>query len=237
MLARRVVQKIDPNVEFTWKDKVQRIEGKEVFNKIEKSVDDLFSMFKEILTDLEVPTYQKLKKLIPVGMEGHFIREDYIHKYGFAIPCKEALDTIREYSPILEVGAGTGYWAALLDCDIIATDIGRGSETLIKSKQWFDMGTHFSVKKMSAQTAMKKWPDRTLFFCWPSYDEPWPTEALKNLKFGKHVIYIGEGEGGCTADDEFHQELRDKFEEVEDISIPQWRGIHDNLWVYKKVKR
>jgi len=237
MRAGDLVKKLKLDSEFVWKSKVIQIEGEEAFRRIEKKADDLFLMFKELLTGSKIPTCKQIKRMIPDGFEGHFVREDYIHRYGFAIPCREAIEAIRKYSPILEVGAGTGYWAALLDCDIIATDIGRASPELIKQKKWFKPGSHFPVKKMSAEKAMKKWPDRNLFFCWPSYDEPWPTEALKNLKFGKYVIYIGESEGGCTADDAFHQELRDKFEEVEDIPIPQWRGMHDNLWVYKKVKR
>ena len=32
---------------------------------------------------------------------------------------------------------------------------------------------------------------------------------------GQRLIYIGEGDGGCTADDQFHQMLEEHWEEVE----------------------
>ena len=47
------------------------------------------------------------------------------HTVGFAVPSQEALDVVAKCSPLIEVGAGTGYWAALLQkagADIIAYD-------------------------------------------------------------------------------------------------------------------
>ena len=62
--------------------------------------------------------------------ESHFEDLDYrrywIQKFSYAIPNDEALDLILSYSPIVEMGAGLGYWAYLLDqkgCDIVAYDI------------------------------------------------------------------------------------------------------------------
>ena len=52
-------------------------------------------------------------------------RESFTQRYAFAIPSEEALTTIAELGPILEVGAGTGYWAyelAKCGADVVATD-------------------------------------------------------------------------------------------------------------------
>ena len=59
------------------------------------------------------------------------------------------------------------------------------------------------------------------------------SNCLKYFK-GKYVIYIGEGYGGCTADDLFHSELKNKYNLINEIYIPQWDGIHDSLYIYEK---
>jgi hypothetical protein len=49
---------------------------------------------------------------------------------------------------------------------------------------------------------------------------------------GRTLAFIGEGEGGCTADDEFFR-LLETGEEVESIPLPQWDGLHDHLTIYR----
>lgn len=46
-------------------------------------------------------------------------------KYAWAIPNNKALDILKHYSPIVEIGSGKGYWASLLrrqGVDIICYD-------------------------------------------------------------------------------------------------------------------
>lgn len=71
---------------------------------------------------------------------------------------------------------------------------------------------------------------------WPSYDVKWPVEALLTYlsELGETLIYVGEGAGGCTADNEFHEIVEQKFDEILDVEIPQWSGIHDRLMIYRK---
>jgi hypothetical protein len=103
-------------------------------------------------------------------------------------------------------------------------------------------GNHYRFKTAYApiargdhRRALKMYPNWTLFLCWPSYEESWATEALR-LHKGTNVAYIGEGEGGCTADDEFHALLREAYHETGYLEIPQWEGVHDNLFLYEKVE-
>lgn len=52
-------------------------------------------------------------------------REWPCHLYAFAAPNSRALQALAELSPILEVGAGVGYWALLLKqagVSVLATD-------------------------------------------------------------------------------------------------------------------
>lgn len=38
-------------------------------------------------------------------------RDQMIHAYSWAVPGPEAIDAIASRGPIIEIGAGTGYWA------------------------------------------------------------------------------------------------------------------------------
>jgi hypothetical protein len=77
-------------------------------------------------------------------------------------------------------------------------------------------------------------PDRALFLCWPSYAESWAAQSLACYE-GDLLIYCGEGEGGCTADDEFFHLLEAEWEEVGDSGrhVSFW-GIHDYLTAYRR---
>lgn len=80
--------------------------------------------------------------------------------------------------------------------------------------------------------------DTTLYeamlLCWPPYDSPMAFDALSAFR-GQYLFYIGEGAGGCTADDDFFDLLDEKWELVticEDFY--SWAGIRDNLHLYKR---
>jgi hypothetical protein len=161
-------------------------------------------------------------------LESFRTRKDCTRKYSFAIPDEDALKLIAKYSPILEMGAGSGYWAYLLQkegVDVIAYDN--------SSWEWETKWT--SIRHGDPTTLKDMHEDRTLMLCWPNYAEPFAYDCLKNYK-GRYFIYIGEGPGGCTGDDDFHEYLENNFSEVDFYKIPQWFGIHDFLWVYERKK-
>lgn len=169
------------------------------------------------------------------ALESAEFRWSYIEKFGFAIPCKDALEAIATYAPVLEVGAGSGYWAYELQrmgVDVVATDPGvgkyRGNE-----KHWENMWT--SVTRATGQDAVKRYPDRSLLTVWPDYRDEWPSEVLKVYQ-GDVVIYVGEESGGCTGDDEFHDILALEFQCVDSVGIPQFLGIHDALTIYQRLR-
>lgn len=155
-------------------------------------------------------------------------RETFIKEFGFAVLNEEAIKEIKKYSPILEIGAGSGYWAyelSLRGVDIVATD----PEIYYKWEK-----KHSVLHKLTAEQAMKKFPNRNLLTVWPSYSENWAARALENFE-KDYVIYVGEGSGGCTADDKFHQILEKRFKHIKTISIPVFSGLHDRLEVFEKI--
>lgn len=164
----------------------------------------------------------------------YYIREILTRKYSWAIPNEEALSAVAAGGPVVEVGAGTGYWAALLKA--------RGVDVLAYDKHPVEGGTnHYHPSSRESwtkilngdETVAGKHPDRTLFLSWPVYDEPVAYNALMAYK-GNRVVYIGEGWGGCTADNKFHTLLDRDWKLETEVNIPQWDGIHDWLRVFTR---
>lgn len=75
---------------------------------------------------------------------------------------------------------------------------------------------------------------RALFLCWPPYDRDMAVETLRAYP-GDMLIYIGEGEGGCTGNDDFWQLLAKEWEWGAGGPLHQWWGLHDHLETYRRV--
>ena len=143
-------------------------------------------------------------------------RERAVKEFAWAVPSPLAIKTIAKYSPIVEIGAGTGYWAYLLEqasAQVVCYDIAEPTTSYVKIKK-------------GGPEVLRDYATHTLFLCWPPYDNHMAFNCLRYYK-GNYVIYIGEGYGGCTADDDFHRELDGQFKCILTVQIPQWEGIHD----------
>jgi hypothetical protein len=166
-------------------------------------------------------------------------RTDFVIEYAWAIPSDEALAALAQHGPIVEVGAGGGYWAMLLrdrGVDVVAYDrrpdqqAAPYEERLIPRRLWTEVS-------IGDTAAAGEHPDRALFLCWPPYATPMARDALEAYLAagGRTLVYVGEGEGGCNADDAFFALLAKRMVEGETVAIPQWPGIHDYLTVYRVV--
>lgn len=167
-------------------------------------------------------------------------RPEFVTRYAWGIPSDEAIDLLASLAPIVEVGAGGGYWAMLLrdrGADVVAYDADPGTQPapyaarMIPRRLWTDVGV--------AEAAVAgRHPDRSLFLCWPPYDTPMAHDALKAYlgAGGETVVYVGEGQGGCNATDPFFELLEERMVEDEDLRawIPRWPGMHDHLTVYRR---
>jgi hypothetical protein len=143
---------------------------------------------------------------------GHRGRSDGVRTYSWSIPTPEAIGALVRLSPILEVMAGTGYWAKLIrdaGGDVIATDLfppdgtETGSSYHKSALPWAD------VIQMDALAAVQRWPDRTLLLSWPPHGEPHAADAVRayHAAGGRTVVYIGEQGYGCTGNVTLHQML------------------------------
>lgn len=164
------------------------------------------------------------------------LRNNFVRQFSWAIPTPNVVRKICDATvgkKIIEVGAGTGLWAKLLKLsgsEIIATDS-------FESHGYREDNTYLPVHNLEAVAAIEQNRDcDVLMLIWPAYDTDMAERALKAFN-GSIVIYIGEGYGGCNANDEFFDELQQNFEELrshDDIYVPTWFGIHDGLEIHQR---
>lgn len=159
--------------------------------------------------------------------DNYKLRDPFTKFFSWAIPSAEAIAAIIELGPCLEVMAGQGYWANLINAaggKIIATDDGS----------WKYDGNWFQVNTLQAFDAVKICDYESVLICWPHFNSKDDTPVLKHMKPCSHLIFVGESAGGCTGSEDFHDTMCKDFEEIRTITLPQWDGIHDELVILKK---
>jgi len=195
------------------------------------------------------------------SLVGDVIKGRLRKKFAWSIPTPAAIVAIANHSPILEIGAGSGYWAYLLrkhGADVLAYD--RKPYRLYPDAAWHHTPAWTGVTEGRARKA-KKFPERSLMLCWPPQKhhlrEPVfrlnldprtnpmpPAMAQERLAYdaltayrGETVIYIGQTRGGCTATDEFFDVLDRDWTLVTRLPLPGWNdnGGTDYLSIYGRV--
>jgi hypothetical protein len=171
-------------------------------------------------------------------------REKFINRYGFAVLTRAAIEAMRPYAPLLEIGAGSGYWTYELrkyGVDCIATDTMNGQYGFfeengeVTSRRWTHHYTHIEI--LNSVEAVRKYPNRNILTVWPDYDASWAADAL-DIFTGQVVIYMGEGYGNATADDRFHELLDNRFGDHEVIPMPHFESSYDRaLLICKQPKQ
>lgn len=147
------------------------------------------------------------------GRLGDF-RSNLTNYYAHAVPTEQALAMMGRLGPIVEIGAGSGYWSALLRArgtEVKAYDAWLGS-TYAPEITWSPVLTG------DAKTAALH-PDHTLFLCWPSGSNGAAYDALSNYK-GKRLLYVGEMDSDIMADDRFFSALKRDWKMTGRVAVP-----------------
>lgn len=171
-------------------------------------------------------------------------REELVHEYAWAITDPASVAFVVAHAPggIVEIGAGAGYWAWQLaqrgigtaPYDIAPPDIDTNHwcQTRGDDGEYRKRPVYYPVLR-GGPAAAARHPDQALFLCWPPYSSPMAGEALHHYP-GDTVIYIGEPNGGCNADEEFFKALADGWDEIAEDTPVQWGGMHDYITVYQR---
>ena len=160
------------------------------------------------------------------------VRTELVTKYSWAIPNQEAIDEIVKYSPIVEGGAGTGYWASLISQaggDIVCYDIAPPGET----HNIYQHKNQYHRVYLGDSEMMKNHQDRTLMLCWAPYNTDMGYDHILSHQ-GKHLILIGEGKHGCTGNEKMFDYIDKHYHLIKNISIPQWDAMYDSLFIFSK---
>jgi hypothetical protein len=174
-------------------------------------------------------TGQDLSWSVPRGLDNVLNlptrRRELAAVFSWAIPGEGALAVLGGYGPLVECGAGTGYWTALLRArgvDVQACDIAPGR------RPWTQIAASHAVAAVRASR------DRTLLVCWPPYDDDGASYAAVRAYRGDVLLYVGGGPGGPTGTVRFHAELELNWAPVEQVAVPNWPGLRDRLVVYRR---
>ena len=143
--------------------------------------------------------------------------------FAWAVPTDEAIGLIaKTASRVIEIGAGSGYWAWMLrqaGVDVLAFD------TEPAAISWH------RVLRGDA-SAVAYYPDRALFLCWPPYGTGMATTALETYR-GNKLIYVGEWRLGCGEPALFDAIERD-WSWVAGAALPNWRGRYDAVAIFRR---
>jgi hypothetical protein len=151
-------------------------------------------------------------------------RRELAALFAWAIPGDDVLEVLGRHGPLVECGAGNGYWTALMQqrgVDVVAYDIRR-------SRSWA------RVHRSSSVAAVRRHRDRVLFLCWPSLDDDAASYAPLRAYAGDVFAYVGEARAGVTGSVRFHRELDLNWTLVEEVELPHWPWLRDCLRVYRR---
>lgn len=108
-----------------------------------------------------------------------------------------------------------------------------GGEWMEKPDTQWRAAPFFPVQQGGVEVAARH-PERVLFLCWPPYDQDMGVNALRAYT-GDSLLFIGEGDGGCTGDSELFQVLDEQWNLVDTCEAHvSWDAIHDGLTYWRR---
>ena len=133
----------------------------------------------------------------------------------------------------IEVMSGNGwlsYWLSKNGVEIIAT-----TDNHSWNKQFDFKSTPVQIEKLDCVEAVNKYSEANLvLMSWP-YMDPYAHKVINEMRKDQWLLYIGEGPGGCTADDAFFAYIQKHCQCFEsEYGFKQFYGIHDYPSLIKK---
>lgn len=160
--------------------------------------------------------------------------------FAYAVPSPETIGWIAEFcadTPVVELGAGRGYWAAQLARAGLTIDAYDAEPPDVTDNLTFPAAAgqpdvwHPVHDASSFTEHIRNHPDHTLFLCWPpGWGNTMASTALAEFAEagGERLVYIGEPRGGKTADDAFFDALDSRWNlHSQDAEHVSWWNLSD----------
>jgi hypothetical protein len=162
-------------------------------------------------------------------------RHELASLFSWAIPTDAALDALARHAPLVECGAGMGYWLALLRArgvDAVGYDRSRPG----KSNAWHSRARSLwtAIGRLKSVEAARRHPERTLVLCWPPYDDDAASYEVLRAYRGNTLIHVGERDQGTTGSVRFHRELALNWTLTEELELPHWPRLQDRVMVHRR---
>lgn len=198
-------------------------------------------MFNHLLKNgvLENPLSDSLDKNFLLSTALFMIRKEYISRFGFYLISQPFLNTCADLFQdmnILEVGAGTGFLSQQLknlNLNISAVEQNIHNNSYGFNHSYFDLIEDNAIDFLKHHSEFD-----LIIMSWPNYNSSFAYDILKNMRPKQKLLYIGEGYGGCTANDQFFDLLEKRTVKLPETNLLQqysssWSGIHDFPFLYE----
>jgi len=154
-------------------------------------------------------------------------------RYAYVVPSEPALAMLSELGPLIEIGAGTGYWARQLrsrGVDVVALD--QAPVDGERTNRYHPASLPWTLVEQGDQTALPGHADRGLFLCWP----PLFSSLGDCLTYycGDTVAYIGDGGCRTTSVDQLDEAFT-KVATAPVRALDPHPGIRPQLTIWKRT--
>ena len=211
--------------------------------------------------DFLAPSFDPIRRG-ELWMQQADLGQDLVNAYSWATPDDRALRVLKHFAPMVEIGAGQGYWCQVMrdyGIDVVAYDADPSKGGKITKGSSAATTKNKSLVKTGGPKVLEQ-PDnrrRTLFLCYPDEnasmsdndnDKP-PSQSmasacLKHYK-GDYIIHVGElvldatlsmdqAPWGRSSSPAFQEQLAAQFHCVLKIGLPSWLHVRDTLSVWKR---
>jgi len=198
-------------------------------NQINPELDNKINNIIEQVKNKQIPESYPKEMVNNLNMDRISLRSDFIKTIGFTLISNDWIKPLSQWigdRKCLEVMAGTGSLSFALQqqgIDIIATD----DFSWEGSSNWNDNNNYWTeIEHIDAIKAVEKYGKDIdiIIISWPYMDDTAHRilQSMRKVNLNCIMIFIGEGMGGCTADDEF-------FEAIQEIENTEFEQVVSNF--------
>lgn len=235
---------IDDFSSLEYDERRQRIN--DVFQTVDYTPDTPRNL--SLNTTLYNPGLQAYKRFLSWGDNGWepVDKTDILQFYPAYLPTDEAIQYLCSESPLLEIGAGAGYWTHVVNQnggECLATDISprglEGHEYPIVTRDEYDENNSYteiewSNVKETDHTCVESYPDRTVLLCHPPGATQFTVELLTLLQDSQRLVFVGEWYPGADATPKFFKQLIDNWRLCADFPVYDWASMHAHGYVFER---